>query len=206
MNTIRIPFAMERLNNNGGLNNGFNTDYFQRLRGAVGYVTSKGAYAVLDAHNSFRYNGRQINNNNEFQNFWNRLAGEFRNDPRVIFEVMNSPDGVSASQAADLNQAAINGIRNAGATSQLIIVEGSQRSLAAGWNNSGNANAFNRIRDPNNNFAIGFRTFFDQDGSGREASCFSASVGADRLKVATDWLNNQRFKGFLVEFGAGPNS
>jgi endoglucanase len=198
---------MERLNNNAGLGGSFNTGYWETLKGAVAYVTSKGGYVVLDPHNGMRYNGRRIDNTRDFQNWWNRLAYEFRNDNRVIFEVMNSPEGVSAQQVVELNNAAINGIRDAGARSQLIIVEGTERSTAARWVSSGNGGAFNnRIRDPSNNFAIGFRQYFDSSGGGMNADCVSSSEGTNRIRVATDWLSANRYRGFLVEFGISSNS
>ena len=51
-------------------------------------------------------------------------------------------------------QAAINGVRASGATSQLILVEGTSYTGAWTWTTSGNSQAFANIKDPNNNLAI----------------------------------------------------
>lgn len=56
-------------------------------------------------------------------------------------------------------QAGINGVRSAGATSQLILVEGTSWTGAWTWVSSGNSAVFGAISDPNNNTAIGGSLF-----------------------------------------------
>ncbi len=51
-------------------------------------------------------------------------------------------------------QAAVNGVRASGATSQLILAEGTSWTGAWTWTTSGNSDAFGAIKDPNNNIAI----------------------------------------------------
>lgn len=69
-------------------------------------------------------------------------------------------------------QAAVNGVRSSGATSQLILVEGTSwtgawsmftrsyvemiwlTNVRIAWITSGNGDAFKSIKDPNNNLAI----------------------------------------------------
>jgi len=55
----------------------------------------------------------------------------------------------------DLNQACIKGIRAAGATSQLILVEGNSWTGAWSWVSSGNADSMIHLEDPNDNIAFG---------------------------------------------------
>ena len=52
-------------------------------------------------------------------------------------------------------QAGINGVRSAGATKQLILVEGTSWTGAWTWTTSGNSASFGSLTDPNNNMAIG---------------------------------------------------
>ena len=47
--------------------------------------------------------------------------------------------------------------------------------------------------------------YLDSDGSGTNATCVSATIGAERLQVATQWLQQTGFKGVLGEIGAGSN-
>ena len=51
-------------------------------------------------------------------------------------------------------QAGVNGVRAAGATSQLILVEGTSWTGAWTWVSSGNSAVFGAIQDPHNNVAI----------------------------------------------------
>ena len=113
-------------------------------------------------------------------------------DPNV--DIMNEPHDIPAATVFNLvcqislvtawwncdgslnqMQAAVNGIRSSGATTQLILVEGtswtgawsklvhpsflrqlkSVVAFAIAWTSSGNSAAFGAIKDPNNNIAIG---------------------------------------------------
>lgn len=65
-----------------------------------------------------------------FQTFWQHLATEFLSDSHVIFDMMNEPYGIPATDAASLMQAGVNGVRASGAT-QLILVEGT--SWTGAW-------------------------------------------------------------------------
>jgi endoglucanase len=54
-----------------------------------------------------------------------------KSNKNVIFDIINEPYGVDASVAFNFNQAAVNGIRASGATTQLILVEGT--SWTGAW-------------------------------------------------------------------------
>jgi endoglucanase len=163
-NTFRIPFLMERLSPlSSGLGGSFNQAYLNGLKTIVSYITGKGGFALVDPHNFMRYNNAVISSTTDFGNWWKALAAEFVSDSHVIFDVMNEPHDIDATVVAALNQAAINGIRAAGAKSQLILVEGTSYTGAWTWTSSGNAAAFANITDPNHNFAIGESDFTDDD-------------------------------------------
>lgn len=103
-------------------------------------------------------------------------------------------------------QAGINGVRSSGATSQLILVEGTSWTGAWTWTSSGNSDVFGAIKDPNNNVAIEMHQYLDSDGSGTSPTCVSSTIGAERLQAATQWLKQNNLKGFLGEIGAGSNA
>ncbi|KAJ7224342.1 endoglucanase [Mycena pura] len=137
--------------------------------------------------------------------FWTNLAGQFKSNSRVIFDVMNEPNGIAATTVFSLNQAAVNGIRASGATTQMILVEAFTGAWT--WVSSGNGAAFaGGIKDPNNNVAIQMHQYLDSDGSGTNPTCVSSTIGAERLANATAWLQQNNMKGFLGEIGAGSNS
>lgn len=120
-------------------------------------------------------------------------------------------------------QAAVNAIRAGGATSQLIMVEGTSWTGAwsecnlsifstsshplstLAWLTSGNSDAFGALTDPSNNIAIEMHQYLDSDGSGTSATCVSSTIGVERITDATNWLKANNLKGFLGEIGAGSN-
>ncbi|KAF8968178.1 endoglucanase [Flammula alnicola] len=211
-NTFRIPFLMERMNPPAtGLRGAFNQTYLSGLQTTVSYITNKGGFAVIDPHNYMSYDNAIITSNSDnpnviFGKYLPSLSSDSSNVIIVSLDVMNEPNGIAASVVASLNQAAINGIRAAGATSQLILLEGPLYFLFCAWQSSGNAAAFVGLTDPNNNFAIQMHQYLDSDGSGTSATCVNSTIGASRLQGATQWLQANNLKGFLGEIGAGSNS
>ncbi|KAK7050930.1 hypothetical protein VNI00_005042 [Paramarasmius palmivorus] len=205
-NFFRVPFQLERLTPPSvGITGNFDSAYFADLQQTVNYITNKGATVAIEPHNFLIYNGQTMTNTAQFQTFWKNLASRFASNNRVIFDLMNEPHDVPASQVASMMQAGINGIRSAGATQQLILVEGTSWTGAWTWSSSGNAAAFGNLQDPNNNFAIEMHQYLDSDGSGTSANCVSSTILAERLADATNWLKQHNLRGFLGEVGAGAN-
>lgn len=104
----------------------------------------------------------------------------------------------------DLNQAAINAIRAAGATSQYIFVEGNSWSGAWTWT-SVNSNLVS-LTDPHNKIVYEMHQYLDSDGSGTSDTCVSTTIGQERVQSATQWLQSNGKLGFLGEFAGGANS
>jgi len=206
MNTFRITFLMERMSPPAtGLTGPFDPTYLAGLQNITSYVTGKGGYALIDPHNYMRYNGSVINSTSDFQTWWQNLAGEFKTDGNIVFDIQNEPYDIDATTVFNLNQAAINGIRASGATTQLILAEGTSWTGAWTWVSSGNGDAFKALQDPNNNTAIEMHQYLDSDGSGTNATCVSPTILATRIQNATAWLYANNFKGFLGETGGGSN-
>ena len=104
----------------------------------------------------------------------------------------------------NLNQAAINGIRSAGATSQYIFVEGNSWTGAWTWNTTNNNLA--SLSDPQNKIVYEMHQYLDSDGSGTSTGCVSTEIGVQRVVGATNWLRANKKVGFLGEFAGGANS
>ena len=118
-----------------------NQTYAQGLQTYVDYITSKGAYAIIDPHNFGRYYGNVITDYSGFQAFvrlpqhesrrehtnslkWKTIASIYASNSKVIFDCNNEPHDMGSASVPSLMQACINGVRAAGATSQYIFVEG----------------------------------------------------------------------------------
>lgn len=68
-----------------------------------------------------------------FGTYWKTIAARFAGNSKVIFDTNNEYHDMDNTLVAQLNQAAINGIRAAGATSQYIFVEGNSYTGAWTW-------------------------------------------------------------------------
>ncbi|KAH7084483.1 endoglucanase 1 [Paraphoma chrysanthemicola] len=229
VNTIRLPFLLERMCPlETGLGKTLNETYFTELATAVNYITTKGAYVILDAHNYMRYNdpsmqpvsGSVIGNASDpkaattenLAAFWAELSTRFVINPNVIFGIMNEPHDMPTSLILQNDQAMIDAIRGAGAQ-QLILVPGNGFTGAQRWLNTTcsdvalectpNAEVLLAIVDPLNNFAFDMHLYFDNDTSGTHEECTLAAPA--NLLPVTAWLQENNYTAFLSEFGAGSN-
>ncbi|EIT78233.1 putative extracellular endoglucanase/cellulase [Aspergillus flavus] len=202
MNVFRIPFLMERLAPNQ-MTGSLDATYLKDLKSTVQAVTDSGAYAVLDPHNYGRYSGSIISSTSDFKTFWKTVAGEFASNEKVIFDTNNEYHDMEQSLVLSLNQAAIDGIRAAGATTQYIFVEGNSYSGAWKWADT-NDN-LSQLTDPQDKIVYEMHQYLDSDGSGTSETCASSTIGKERLQTATEWLKTNNKKGFLGEFAGGVN-
>ena len=132
MNTFRINTLMERMIPDT-LTGSFDAAYMGNLSEQVDYITGKGAYAMITPHNYGRYYGEVITDVEGFGAFWAKVAEEYAGNEKVVFDTNNEFHDMSSSLVAELNQAAIDAIRGAGASSQWIHVEGNAWTGAWTW-------------------------------------------------------------------------
>jgi len=220
MNIFRLPFRWERLQQT--TNAALNSTELGRLHGFVSAATAKGVYVIIEPHNFARYYPDPANFQSSaqglvgsyypdsvFSNFWWRVAGIYKTNDHVIFNLMNEPNAMPTEQWVSTANAAIAGIRAAGSTN-LIHVPGNQWTGAHAWtaNYYGTANsiAMLDIVDPANNYVFEVHQYLDQDSSGTHANIgptattTDPTIGATRLVAFTTWLRNHSKRGFLGEF------
>ncbi|RAL03529.1 putative extracellular endoglucanase/cellulase [Aspergillus ibericus CBS 121593] len=203
MNIFRIPFLMERLTPNG-ITGSFASTYLSDLKSTVEYVTNSGAYAVLDPHNYGRFDGSIITSTSDFQTWWKNVATEFASNDKVIFDTNNEYHDMEQSLVLDLNQAAINGIRAAGATTQYIFVEGNAYTGAWDWTTYNDD--LSTLTDTEDKIIYEMHQYLDSDSSGTSETCVSSTIGQERLEKATAWLKSNNKQGIIGEFAGGVNS
>ena len=140
----------------------------------------------------------------QFAAFWGELAGRFKNNPNVIFGLMNEPHDMSTQLILQNNQAAINAIRAAGAK-QLILAPGNGYTGGHSWNQSTCATCdpssqwLYQLKDPANNTAIDIHEYLDTDFSGSHQAC--VQPGPSNLAGVTSWLKQHGLKAMVTEFG-----
>ncbi|KAK0672211.1 glycoside hydrolase superfamily [Cercophora samala] len=210
-NTFRIAFMMERIVPNK-LDGPLDAAYARGLTDLqiVNYVTSKGAYAIIDPHNFGRYYNNVITDVAGFAAWWTTIAKLFVNNDKVIFDTNNEYHDMADDLVRRLNQAAIDAIRATGATSQYIMVEGNSWTGAWTWVSSGNGANLLSLRDPadstGDKIIYQMHQYLDSDGSGTSETCVSRTIGAERVRAATEWLKQNKKKGFLGETAGGANT
>ncbi len=210
MNIFRLPFLWERLQPEP--NAALDQAELGRIKTFVTYATSRKAVVILDPHNYARYRGNVIGEAklpvSAFENFWQRLALEFKDDPNTIFGLMNEPHGMKTELWLSDANTAIRAIRSTCA-SNLILVPGNAYSGAHSWTSnwygSSNGVVMLNIVDPMNNYAYEVHQYFDSNSSGSSDQCVSTTIGSERLKSFTAWLRLHKKRGFLGEFGAANN-
>ena len=217
MNTFRLPFRWERLQRS--LNGNLDPDELDRMNAFVDYTTGQGAHVILDPHNFAQYvingNVNAIGGGNvtssHLADFWGKLANEFKDNPNVIFGLMNEPIGANRSNGITTEDwlvaanDSIAAIRAAGADN-LILVPGNGFTGAFSWElnfyGTPNADVMLNVVDTGDNFAFEVHQYLDGNSSGQSASISYSGIGRDRLIDFTQWLKTNGFRGFLGEFGA----
>ncbi|KAG9099533.1 hypothetical protein FRC06_005176 [Ceratobasidium sp. 370] len=106
------------------------------------------------------------------------------------------------------DQAAINGIRAAGA-SQLILAPGNGYTGGHSWTEASqgdepSSDYMYKLVDPLKNTAIEVHEYLDQDFSGSHAEC--TQPGPSNLAALTTWLKKYNLKAFVGEVGSGANA
>ena len=211
MNIIRLPFRWERLQPT--LNAALDPTELNRLQTFVNQAIAVGHTVVLDPHNYARYKNNIIGassvTNANFADFWGRLATVYKNNPAVIFGLMNEPNSMSTETWVAAANAAIASIRAAGANN-VIAVPGNGWTGAHSWDQNwyGTANsiAMLSIQDSANNIMFEAHQYLDSNSSGTSDVCVSPTIGAERLVTFTNWLRTNGKKGFLGEFAGGNNA
>jgi aryl-phospho-beta-D-glucosidase BglC (GH1 family)/20S proteasome alpha/beta subunit len=204
MTVIRLPFLLERVEPVPG--GPLSTTELGYIDNVVDYAASKGIDVILDPHDYGDEYGTVIGttaaSNATFANFWGELAGHFASTSNVLFGLMNEPNAVTPTQWLASANDAIAAIRAAGATTQQILVPGTDWDGADTWISSGNAQVLGSgIVDPSNNFAFEVHQYLDSDGSGTSSTVVSTEIGVERLTAITQWAEATGNKLFLGEFG-----
>lgn len=161
---------------------------------------------MVQPHNYGRFNGNIITDTSGFKTWWQNVAAQYKGNSLVVFDTNNEYHDMDQSLVFNLNQASIDGIRAAGATSQYITPEGNSYTGAWTWVSSGNGASLVNLKDPQNKLIYQMHQYLDTDGSGTSANCVSATIFKERLQAATKWLKDNKKQGIIGEFAGGNNA
>ncbi|KFY35568.1 hypothetical protein V494_05802 [Pseudogymnoascus sp. VKM F-4513 (FW-928)] len=208
LNVFRLPVCWQYLVNNvpGGTldSNNFGV-YDQLVQGCL----ATGAYCVVDIHNYARWGGQIVGQsggaitNENLASVWYQLAAKYASQSKVIFGVMNEPHDLDIGTWATTVQWAVDSIRNAGATSQMILLPGTDYT-ALGSLVSKSAAALGAVVNPDKsktNLIFDVHQYLDADFSGTSTEC--TSNGVSNVNSLADWLRSNGRQAFLTETGGG---
>lgn len=121
-----------------------------------------GASCVIDIHNYARVDAKIIGQGGptdaQFADLWHQLATKYKASDKVIFGVMNEPHDLDIDIWAKTVQAAVTAIRTAGATSQMILMPGTDFTSAGQFVPNGSGAALVRNIIIPNSFKNGPRS------------------------------------------------
>ncbi|KAJ6616487.1 glycoside hydrolase superfamily [Mycena sp. CBHHK59/15] len=208
-NVFRLPVGWQFLTNNvlGAPIDQANMVEYDAL---VQACLATGAYCIIDIHNYARWNSKIIGQggptNDQFAQTWGEIAAMYKNTSKVIFGVMNEPHDVP-----DINlwaasvQAAVTAIRNAGATTQMILLPGNNWTSAATFISNGSADALKKVVNPDGsvtNLIFDVHKYLDFDNSGTNSECVTNNVD-DAWEPLAQWLRCNGRQAFNTETGGG---
>ena len=212
---IRLPFKWERLQLD--LKGPLNQHDLNKMKELVRAAEKRDMVVILDLHNycrRFMNNEHTLIGNNgltieDLASFWQAIAKEFSTFKNIYgYGLMNEPhDLAPETKWFDMAQASINAIREVD-TNTLIMVGGNDWSSAERWIEQSDTLKF--LKDPANNLAFEAHVYFDKDASGtykysyEEEECYPEK-GIDRVKPFVEWIKQNKFHGFIGEYGIPDN-
>ncbi|KAI6087469.1 glycoside hydrolase family 5 protein [Hypoxylon rubiginosum] len=210
INLLRLPISWQFLVNNklgGNLDAGNLAKYDQLMQACL----ATGANCMIDIHNFARWNGGIIGQggptDDQFVSLWKRLATKYADSDKVVFELMNEPHDLDVGVWADTCQKVVTAIREAGATTQMILLPGTNFDSAATLPTSGGAEQLLAITNPDgttDNLLLDIHKYLDEDNSGTHTECTTDNT--DAFTALAEFLRGKGRKGFISETGASQDS
>ncbi|KAG8973465.1 Endoglucanase EG-II [Tulasnella sp. 425] len=210
MNIFRLPVGWQVLTPTlGGTLDATNLAEYDAL---VEACLNTGAHCIIDIHNYARWNGNIIDQSAgavttaQFVSLWTQIATKYASQSKVVFGVMNEPHDVPDITAwAATVQAVVTAIRNAGATSQLILLPGNNWTSAETFVSNGSAAALSQVKNPDGSITgliFDVHKYLDSDNSGTHAECVTDNIQSSFLPLS-QWLRCNGRQAFLSETGGG---
>ncbi|KAJ7707836.1 endoglucanase [Mycena metata] len=169
-----------------------------------------GASCIIDMHNYARWEGTIIGQggptNAQFAAIWGEIAAFYKDEPKIIFGIMNEPHDIP-----DINiwaatvQAAVTAIRQAGATTQMILLPGNNWTSAETFVSNGSADALKKIVNLDGsvtNLIFDVHKYLDIDNSGTHPDCTTNNI-AEAWAPLAQWLRCNKRQAFNTETGGG---
>ncbi|KAH8798410.1 glycoside hydrolase superfamily [Flagelloscypha sp. PMI_526] len=206
LNAFRIPVSWQYLVSSPG--GTLNSNAMAKYDGLLQNCISLAQLCILDVY--ARWNGAIIGqggpSNDQFVNLWSQLAAKYKGQSKVAFGVMNEPHDIPNFSAwVTTVQAVVTAIRQAGATSQIILLPGNNWTSAETFVSGGSGPALLAVKNPDgstNNLVFDVHKYLDSDNSGTHTECVKNNIDNAFAPLAS-WLRSNGRKAFVSETGGG---
>ncbi|RDL29985.1 (Trans)glycosidase [Venustampulla echinocandica] len=213
MNIFRLPVSWQYLVNNK-LGDALDSTNFGKYDQLMQACLATDAYCAIDIHNFARFNGKIIGQSSggptdtQFADLWAQLAAKYRSNGKVIFGLMNEPHDVDITAWANTVQTAVTAIRNAGASTQMILLPGNNFTSAGTFVGNGSGTALVKVKNPDGTttgLVLDVHKYLDVDNSGNHAECTTDNI-ADAFAIVAQFLRENGRQAIVSETGAGSTS
>lgn len=167
---------------------------------------STGSYCLLDIHNFAHYNGDIIGQggptDEQFVELWTQLATKYAKDDKVVFQIMNEPHDLDMTIWAATCQKVVTAIRKAGATSQMILLPGTNFDSAGTLVSDGSAALLMNLTNPDgstDDLILDIHKYLDINNSGDNVECVTNNI--DAFTTVAAYLRKVNRKGIVSETG-----
>lgn len=207
MNIYRLPIGWQHLLKHtlgGNIDATIGAAYDKLVQGCL----ATGALCLIDLHNYARWDGKIVGQggptNAQFADVWSKLATKYKSEANVIFGLMNEPHDLDMTIWAESCQAAVTAIRKAGATSQMILLPGTDFTSAGAFATKSGP-ALLKVKDSDgttSKLIFDVHRYLDADSSGTTTECVSDHVEESFIPLAK-WLRTNKRQAILSEIGGG---
>lgn len=208
MNIFRLPVSWQFLVNNVVGATLFATN-LAKYDGLIQDCLKTGAYCAIDIHNFARFDGKIIGQGGptdaQFADLWTQLATKYKSESKILFGLMNEPHDLDILLWANSVQAAVTAIRKAGATSQMILLPGTNFASAGKFVSSGSGDALVKVTNPDGSvdgLIFDLHKYLDIDNSGNFPDCVTNNID-DAFAIVATFLKGVKRQALVSETGAG---
>ncbi|KAF2501930.1 cellulase-domain-containing protein [Lophium mytilinum] len=211
LNAFRLPVSWQYLTSSiGSPVDASRIAAYNKL--VQGCLNSGAEMCIIDLHNYARWNGKTIGQSapsgptdEQFAELWRQIAAKYKTQSRVAFGIMNEPHNLNMETWVNTAQAAVTAIRKTGATSNIILLPGTNHQAAGGFGKrSGGLAAVKNADGSKTNLIFDVHQYLDSDSTGTHASCTTNGIQGSFAPL-TAWARKQKRQVFLSEIGGGSN-
>ena len=198
-NTVRIPIRWDK---HTLVDSPFTVSesWLDTVEQVIDWGLSKDLFLIINAHHDWWLvnNYDSIKMRDRFHSIWNQISSTFKDkSPKLLFEIINEPHGMSKENVDELNFDIL----------QIIRTDNPKRIVIYGghsWSNSDHLLSAKVLNDP---YIIGYFHSYDPwefagKGNGLWGSENDINTIKTKFKTVADWSEKNNIPVIISEFGA----